>query len=101
MDVLLTAQAERDLDAHVAYVLARNPDAARRLATDILDQIASLSVFPSRTRQGRVPGTRELVITGYPYIVVFEIAAQEILILHINHARQQWPRAPLEEDGPA
>jgi plasmid stabilization system protein ParE len=32
-----------------------------------------------------------LVLAGYPYIVVFELIDDEIVILHVNHARQQWP----------
>lgn len=91
MRVLITARAERDLDAHVTYLLQRNPEAAIRIADAILTQIASLAEFPFRTRPGRVPGTRELVIAGYPYVVVFEVLADEVVILHINHARQQRP----------
>jgi plasmid stabilization system protein ParE len=92
MRIVITAQAEADLDGHFAYILERNPEAAIRVYDAIIGQIMGLSDFPSRARPGRVPGTRELVITGYPYIVVFEIASDEIVILHVNHARQQWPR---------
>ncbi len=91
MRVVITARAERDLDAHVAYILERDPEAAVRMADAILAQIMSLAEFPFRTRPGRVPGTRELVVAGFPYIVVFEVSADKVVILHINHARQQWP----------
>lgn len=89
MRVVITARAERDLDAHIAYMLERDPEAAARMADAILAQLMTLAEFPFRTRPGRVPGTRELVIAGYPYIAVFEVGANEVVILHINHVRQQ------------
>jgi toxin ParE1/3/4 len=92
MRVLITAQAESDLDGIVEYILRCNPAAAVRVYDAIVGQILNLSDFPNRARPGRVPGTRELVITGYPYIVVFDVMADGIVILHVNHARQQWPR---------
>jgi len=92
MRIVITAQAERDLDGHFDYIFERNPEAAIRVYNAIVDQIMSLRDFAYRTRQGRLPGTRELVITNYPYIVVFEVSADEVTILHVNHARQQWPR---------
>ena len=92
MRVVITPQAEEDLDGHFEYVLDRDPGAALRMYDAIIGQIASLSEMPYRTRQGRVPGTREKVIIGYPYIVVFEVSAEEVIILHVNHAHQLWPR---------
>ena len=92
MRVVITARAEADLNSHFDYILERNPEAAERVYTALVNQIMSLADFPGRARPGRVPGTRELVITGFPYIVVFELTADEVVILHVNHARQQWPR---------
>ena len=42
---------------------------------------------------GRVDGTRELVITGTNYILIYRIRAGEIQILRVLHGAQQWPRA--------
>ncbi len=41
-------------------------------------------------RGGRVPGTRELVISRTPYIVV---DADKVTILAILHGAQRWPEA--------
>ena len=91
MRVVITVQAEADLDEHFTYILERSPEAAIRVYEAIVGQIMNLADYPGRARPGRVPGTRELVITGYPYIVVFELTADEVVILHVNHARRQWP----------
>ena len=92
MRIVITAEAEHDLDGHFEYIFAHNPEAATKVYDAIVGHIMSLRDFALRARPGRIPGTRELVIAKYPYIVVFEVTADEVTILHINHARQQWPR---------
>ena len=42
-------------------------------------------------RAGRVKGTRELVISKTPYIAVYRIIAEAIVVLRILHGAQQWP----------
>jgi len=42
-------------------------------------------------REGRIAGTRELVLPGLPYIVVYEVAATAIHVLHIYHGARNWP----------
>ncbi len=56
----------------------------------VLDQTAALADFPRRGRPGRVGGTRELVIVGTPFIVVYRIR-DAVEIVGFLHARQQWP----------
>lgn len=36
-------------------------------------------------------GTRELVVLGTPYVVVYRIEAAAVVILRILHGAQQWP----------
>lgn len=45
-------------------------------------------------RKGRVPGTREWVVPGSPYIAVFQVEGDVVRILHVLHGAQQWPPAP-------
>jgi plasmid stabilization system protein ParE len=40
---------------------------------------------------GRIPGTRELVVPGLPYIVLYEVADTAVQILHIYHGARNWP----------
>jgi len=42
-------------------------------------------------REGRVAGTRELVIRGTPFIVGYRIEKKEVWILAVMHAARKWP----------
>jgi plasmid stabilization system protein ParE len=43
-------------------------------------------------RPGRVPDTRELVISGTPYIVAYQVQGKVITILRILHSSRRWPK---------
>jgi toxin ParE1/3/4 len=42
-------------------------------------------------RPGRVTGTRELVISGTPFVVIYRLQEQSIEVLRLLHSAQQWP----------
>jgi plasmid stabilization system protein ParE len=44
-------------------------------------------------RPGRVPGTRELVISDTPFIAAYAIEKARIVILAVYHGAQQWPES--------
>ena len=56
-------------------------------------QIQQLRLFPNSGRQGRIEGTRELVIQHTPYIVAYRILDGTVRILRVLHGAQQWPEA--------
>jgi toxin ParE1/3/4 len=65
--------------------------AARRVALSIYEGVGFIAKFPNQGRSGRTPHTRELVITGLPYIVVCRLRGDDVEILRILHGAQQWP----------
>ncbi|MGH2458091.1 MAG: type II toxin-antitoxin system RelE/ParE family toxin [Chloroflexota bacterium] len=93
MRILWSAPARRDLRAQVFYVAERSPDAARRLQATIRQGVEALTDYPNRGRPGRYEGTRELVITGTPYVVIYRIKEASIRILRVLHGAQEWPPA--------
>ncbi len=40
---------------------------------------------------GRVDHTRELIIAGLPWLVVYSVEEKRILVLSILHGAQRWP----------
>ena len=79
-----------DLIDMVDYTSDENPEAAQRLLDDIAIKAANLSLHPKIYRQGRVAGTREMVVHEN-YVVVYTESAKAISILPVLHAAQSWP----------
>jgi plasmid stabilization system protein ParE len=79
--------------AHICDYIEQHGSSAtaRRLAIMIYTAIGTLAKFPEAGRTGRKPETRELVITGLPYIAIYRIYDRWVEILRILHGAQQWP----------
>jgi toxin ParE1/3/4 len=60
---------------------------------EINRQMTMLAEFPTLGREGRVPGTRELVINRSPFVLVFRMRNQQIEIIRLLHGAQMWPRS--------
>ena len=41
---------------------------------------------------GKIAGTRELVIPGLPYIIVYRVTEAAVFIIHIYHTARDWPQ---------
>ncbi len=85
MQVRWTESASKDIRGITRYIRKDNPAAARAVAKAILDAADSLSTFPFKGREGGIAGTRELVVSRLPYIMVYRVTMTAIHILHIYH----------------
>jgi plasmid stabilization system protein ParE len=47
--------------------------------------------FPELGRPGRKAATRELILTGLPYLAIYRLRNNAIEILRILHGAQVWP----------
>lgn len=90
MIILWLTSAENDLDCLVDYIAEENPLTALHIFNDIKKSINKLRTYPFLGREGRIDRTRELVIPGLPFIVVYTVK-KEIRILAILHTSRKWP----------
>jgi addiction module RelE/StbE family toxin len=67
------------------------PERAAELVRGIYNAPAALLTFPLRGRAGKKEGTRELVLSSLPYIVVYQVTGEVIHIVRILHGAQKWP----------
>ena len=89
-----TEQATQQLDqAHDYITLSNNKEVAARIIMQIVNGVQQLAAFPMSGRAGRVPGTRELVISNTPFIAAYAIDKADIVVLAIYHGAQHWPES--------
>jgi len=91
--IVWTEQAARQLDqAHDYIALSSSEEVAARITMHIVASVQRLAAFPTSGRPGRVPGTRELVISNSPFIAAYTIDKTRIVILALYQGAQQWPQ---------
>jgi toxin ParE1/3/4 len=73
------------------YIEADSPHAAVAIDDRIENAIECLERFPESGRIGRVDGTRELVITGTPYIAAYRVRGDTVCVLRVLHGSLLWP----------
>lgn len=85
MRLRYTPAALDDLEAIHTFISRDNPDSAGKVIAHIRTGIHVLARYPEIGRPGAVEGTREFVVSGLPYIVVYQVQHREIHILDIFH----------------
>ena len=84
-----TEQAIRQLDqAHDYIALSNSEKVADRITTQIVNSVQHLARFPMSGRSGRVPGTRELVISNTPFIAAYVVDHERVVVLAVYHGAQ-------------
>ena len=73
MQLRWTEEAADDLEHIAGYLLTHTPSRAQDLVRAVHDAPSDLLTFPNRGRQGKKEGTRELVLSPLPYIVVHHL----------------------------
>jgi toxin ParE1/3/4 len=90
-------RALRDLSDIHAYIADDSPSAADRQIALFFRSAEGLMAFPGKGRVGRAEGTRELVVPGTSYVVVYEILQTAVFIIAVLHGARRWPsRFPVE-----
>lgn len=91
MKATWTRRALADLDNARHYIAEENPSAATRTANRIKAALEAVARHPEIGRPGRVAGTRELVVTGTPFVLPYRIRAKRIEVLALLHGARRWP----------
>ena len=86
MQVVWTEQAITDLAEIETYIARDKPQAAERVAAHLVSSVEHLAEFPQLGRQGRRPGTRELIIP--PFVITYRLGPESLEILSVWHSRR-------------
>ena len=91
MQVKLLRRALRNLEQAHSYILQDNPTAAQELIVKTQNAANQLEKYPFMGKSGRVEGTRELIISNSPYILIYRVKEESVEILRILHTSKRYP----------
>ncbi len=85
-----TVPAADDLESIKDYLIRHYPHFAEPTVRAIYQRILALKAPPYHGRPGHRAGTRELVLSPLPYVVVYRVKSEAVEVLHIYHGAQDW-----------
>jgi|CXWL01.1.fsa_nt_gi addiction module RelE/StbE family toxin len=71
------------------FITAENSEAASKVVMRIERSAERLREYPHSGRTGTVTGTREVVVPGLPYLIVYRVTENEVQILRVFHTSRQ------------
>ncbi len=96
MKLQWTEPAAQDLEKIEEYISRENsPTVAIDIVLRVINAVETvLPAHPRAGRMGRVTDTREFVVEGVPFIVIYrQIGSGQLQVIRVLHDAQQWPSA--------
>ena len=90
-EIRWTPEAADDLELITDYLLDHAGERAEDVVRSIYRAPLDLLTFPRRGRPGKKNGTREFVLSGLPYVIVYRLQGEAIEVVRILHGKQRWP----------
>ncbi len=91
MQIRWLRRALGNLEQAHSYILKENPQAAQEVIFKIQSAASQLENYPFIGRPGRIEGTRELVISNTPYIIIYRVKEESVEILRVLHTSKRYP----------
>lgn len=85
MRLRYTLPALADLDSVLDYIAERSPQGARKVQARIQAIIELLLRHPYIGLATQDPSIRRINTTPYPYLIFYEVAADELIIHAVRH----------------
>lgn len=92
MRVKWLRRALANLNEEAAHIAQDSPQSTAAFVAHLIEATGMLAAHPHMGRPGRVPGTRELVVTRFPYILPYCVRGEAVEILRVFHTARKWPQ---------
>lgn len=86
MRLRYTPRAAKELAEVLGYIAERSPQGARRVQARIKAVVEMLVRHPKAGAHTSHPRLRRLVVNPYPYLIFYEVGADEVIIHGVRHA---------------
>ena len=95
MEIKWLRKALQNLDHEISYIAQSDPAAAQLVMQRIHKSVTRLAENPASGHQGRIHGTRELVIQKTRYVIPYRVLPRTntIEILRVFHCSRKLPKA--------
>lgn len=91
MKMRWTEGAAGNLNQVEEYITQDNPAAAVATVKKILEAAQILTDYPTLGKRGRERGTRELIVAGLPYIIIYAKHREELVVIRVLHTSMKYP----------
>ena len=95
MKVVWSPLAIEQVGSMVEHIGRDDPAAAESICSRIHERVEQLESFPELGPPGRLEGTRQLMVTGTKYVVVYEVTSDAVVVLDVWHVAQSRRRRRL------
>ena len=86
-------RARDDRFKQIDFLARHDTGTAIRIGEAIAATVVAVGVDPDISRVGRVAGAREYPVPDTPFILVYRIEDDAVVILRLLHHRRRWPTA--------
>lgn len=91
LTIKYTKLAIADLNNAYEYICAENPSAAREIVEKIKVTLLHLQMQPFLGHIGRVENTYEFLVFGTPFIIVYMVDGDNLIVVSILHTYKKYP----------
>ena len=84
-----TTRATLNLKSIKAFIERENPAAALRVVEYITDSADVLINFPMMGKPWTRAGTRKLVLSTFPYLIIYKLTPAKVIVLAVAHQSQK------------
>jgi toxin ParE1/3/4 len=89
MRVVWTREAQDDVHDAFAYIALDKPDAAGRVVARLTEAGEKLAQMPRWGRIRQSPNSREVAVPGLPYVLVYELIEETVVIQRVMHGARR------------
>lgn len=80
----ITPEAERDITSITTNIAQQHSlEEARKSIAIFKNQLEKLATSADKGREGACAGTKEMVLTGLPYVAVYEVKNKSVNVIRI------------------